>query len=74
MLRGWHGHNGVSLAPTPWPLRHRNDRWPTRLVGHIEEGHDLDPDDRVRFHPGSVRRGLPQICPSLLGPRSLSES
>ena len=63
---GWHGHNGISLGNPRLGFvatSQTTDGQPGLVGYYIEEDHDLDPDDRVRFRPGSARRGLPQICP-----------
>ena len=55
MLRGWHGHNGVSLGNPRLGFvatSQTTDGQPGLVGYYIEEDHDLDPDDRVRFRPG----------------------
>ena len=55
MLRGWHGHNGVSLGNDRLGFvatSQTTDGQPGLVGYYIEESEPLDPDDRVRFRPG----------------------
>ncbi|MEM8746374.1 MAG: hypothetical protein AAGF91_06705 [Actinomycetota bacterium] len=55
MLRGWHGHNGVSLGNDRLGFVATSQTTDAQvgLVGYyVEEEEPLDPDDRVRFRPG----------------------
>lgn len=55
MLRGWHGHNGVSLgnARLGFVATSQTTDGQPGLVGYyVEEDSPLDPADRVRFRPG----------------------
>ena len=55
MLRGWHGHNGVSLGNDRLGFVATSQTTDAQvgLVGYyIEELSPLEPDDRVRFRPG----------------------
>ncbi len=55
MLRGWHGHNGVSLSNPNLGFvatMQTTDGQPGLEGYYIEESSPLDPDDRVRFRPG----------------------
>ncbi|MEM7324157.1 MAG: hypothetical protein AAF531_13795 [Actinomycetota bacterium] len=60
MLRGWHGHNGVSLGNDRlgFVATSQTTDGQAGLVGYyIEEETPLDPDDRVRFRPGEEPPG-----------------
>ena len=55
MLRGWHGHNGVSLGNERLGFvatMQTTDGQPGLEGYYIEEDAPLDQDDRVRFRPG----------------------
>ena len=55
MLRGWHGHNGVSLGNDRLGFvatSQTTDGQPGLVGYYVEEDHPLDPEDRVRFRPG----------------------
>ncbi|MEM9038413.1 MAG: hypothetical protein AAGD33_00825 [Actinomycetota bacterium] len=55
MLRGWHGHNGVSLGNDRLGFVATSQTTDAQvgLVGYyVEEDEPLDPGDRVRFRPG----------------------
>lgn len=55
MLRGWHGHNGVSLGNPNlgFVATSQTTDGQAGLVGYyVEEDEPLDPEDRVRFRPG----------------------
>ena len=55
MLRGWHGHNGVSLGNDRLGFvatSQTTDGQPGLVGYYIEEPEPLHPDDRVRFRPG----------------------
>jgi hypothetical protein len=55
MLRGWHGHNGVSLGNDRLGFvctMQTTDGQPGLEGYYIEEERALDPEDRVRFRPG----------------------
>lgn len=55
MLRGWHGHNGVSLGNDRLGFvatSQTTDGQPGLVGYYVEEDEPLEPDDRVRFHPG----------------------
>ena len=55
MLRGWHGHNGVSLGNERlgFVATSQTTDGQMGLVGYyVEEDAPLDPEDRVRFRPG----------------------
>ena len=55
MLRGWHGHNGVSLGNDRLGFvctKLTTDGQPGLEGYYIEEDQPLDPEDRVRFRPG----------------------
>ena len=55
MLRGWHGHNGVSLGNARLGFvctMQTTDGQPGLEGYYIEEPHELEPDQRVRFRPG----------------------
>jgi hypothetical protein len=65
MLRGWHGHNGVSLGNPRLGFvctSQTTDGQPG-LCGYYESGPDkLEPDDRLRFAPGETP---PPVDPEL---------
>lgn len=55
MLRGWHGHNGVSLGNDRLGFvatSQTTDGQPGLVGYYIEESEPLPPEDRVRFRPG----------------------
>jgi hypothetical protein len=55
MLRGWHGHNGVSLANDRLGFvctMQTTDGQPGLEGYYVEEDGPLAPEDRVRFRPG----------------------
>lgn len=55
MLRGWHGHNGVSLGNDRLGFvatSQTTDGQPGLVGYYIEEKGPLEPEDRVRFRPG----------------------
>ena len=60
MLRGWHGHNGVSLGKDRlgFVATSQTTDGQRGLVGYyVEEDEPLDPADRVRFRPGERPSG-----------------
>lgn len=62
MLRGWHGHNGVSLGNDRLGFvatMQTTDGQPGLEGYYVEEDHPLDVDDRVRFRPGERPAGQP---------------
>ncbi len=66
MLRGWHGHNGVSLGNDRLGFvatMQTTDGQPGLEGYYIEEGMPLDPEDRVRFRPGERPVNRPQALP-----------
>lgn len=55
MLRGWHGHNGVTLGNPRLGFvctMQTTDGQPGLEGYYIEESDELDVEDRVRFRPG----------------------
>ena len=55
MLRGWHGHNGVSLGNDRLGFvatSQTTDGQPGLVGYYVEEDSPIHPDDRVRFRPG----------------------
>ena len=55
MLRGWHGHNGVSLGNDRLGFvatSQTTDGQPGLVGYYVEEAEPLLPEDRVRFRPG----------------------
>ena len=55
MLRGWHGHNGVSLGNPRLGFvatSQTTDGQPGLIGYYVEEVEPLEPEDRVRFRPG----------------------
>ena len=55
MLRGWHGHNGVSLGNPRLGFvatSQTTDGQPGLVGYYVEEAEPLEPEDRVRFRPG----------------------
>ena len=74
--RGWHGHNGVSLRNPRLGFvatSQTTDGQPGLVGYYIEEDHDLDPDDRVRFCPGEHPPGPVPICPPSWDPVRLAK-
>ncbi len=66
MLRGWHGHNGVSLGNDRLGFvatSQTTDGQPGLVGYYIEEPEPLAPDDRVRFRPGEQPPGPAQPLP-----------
>jgi hypothetical protein len=66
MLRGWHGHNGVTLGNDRLGFvctMQTADGQPGLEGYYIEEDRPLDPDDRVRFRPGERPAGEPVALP-----------
>ena len=62
MLRGWHGHNGVSLGNDRLGFictMQTTDGQPGLEGYYVEEDRPLDPDERVRFRPGERPPGPP---------------
>ena len=67
MLRGWHGHNGVSLGNERlgFVATSQTTDGQAGLVGYyIEEAEPLQPDDRVRFRPGERPPGAAVPLPT----------
>ena len=67
MLRGWHGHNGVSLGNDRLGFvctMQTTDAQPGLEGYYIEEDRPLDPDERVRFRPGERPAGAPVPLPT----------
>ncbi|MEL7156581.1 MAG: hypothetical protein AAFN30_08275 [Actinomycetota bacterium] len=67
MLRGWHGHNGVSLGNDRLGFvctMQTTDGQPGLEGYYIEEEHPLDPDQRVRFRPGERPVNPPADLPT----------
>ena len=67
MLRGWHGHNGVSLGNPRLGFvatSQTTDGQPGLVGYYIEEDYDLEPEDRVRFRPGERPPGSAADLPS----------
>ncbi|MEM7342207.1 MAG: hypothetical protein AAF467_26440 [Actinomycetota bacterium] len=66
MLRGWHGHNGVSLDNPNLGFvatMQTTDGQPGLEGYYVEEDHPLDEDERVRFRPGERPPGEPVELP-----------
>ncbi len=66
MLRGWHGHNGVSLGNPRLGFvctMQTTDGQPGLEGYYIEESRELEPDQRVRFRPGERPPGPPVELP-----------
>ena len=66
MLRGWHGHNGVSLGNPRLGFVATSQTTDAQagLVGYyVEETEPLEPEDRVRFRPGERPPGPAQPLP-----------
>lgn len=67
MLRGWHGHNGVSLGNDRLGFvatSQTTDGQPGLVGYYIEEAEPLAPADRVRFRPGERPPGGPTPLPT----------
>ncbi len=69
MLRGWHGHNGVSLGNDRlgFVATSQTTDGQLGLVGYyVEEAETLAPEDRVRYRPGERLPGpaAPLALPS----------
>lgn len=67
VLRGWHGHNGVSLGNDRLGFvatSQTTDGQPGLVGYYIEEPHPLGPGDRVRFRPGERPPGPPAPLPN----------
>ena len=67
MLRGWHGHNGVSLGNPRLGFvatSQTTDGQPGLVGYYIEEDYDLGPEERVRFRPGERPLGPAADLPS----------
>jgi hypothetical protein len=66
MLRGWHGHNGVTLGNDRLGFvctMQTTDGQPGLEGYYIEEERPLDPDERVRFRPGERPAAEPVALP-----------
>lgn len=66
MLRGWHGHNGVSLGNPRLGFvctMQTPDGQPGLEGYYVEEDHELEPEDRLRFRPGHRPPGPPLDLP-----------
>lgn len=67
MLRGWHGHNGVSLGNDRlgFVATSQTTDGQAGLAGYyIEEASPLEPEERVRFRPGERPPGPAQPLPT----------
>lgn len=67
MLRGWHGHNGVSLGNDRLGFvatSQTTDGQPGLVGYYIEEDEPLAPEDRVRFRPGERPPGPAEPLPT----------
>jgi hypothetical protein len=67
MLRGWHGHNGVSLGNDRLGFvctMQTTDGQPGLEGYYIEEDHPLEPAERVRFRPGERPTNAPVALPT----------
>ncbi len=67
MLRGWHGHNGVSLGNDRLGFVATSQTTDAQvgLVGYyVEESSPLEPEDRVRFRPGERPPGPAHPLPT----------
>ncbi|TDT18204.1 hypothetical protein BDK89_3821 [Ilumatobacter fluminis] len=67
MLRGWHGHNGVSLGNDRLGFvatSQTTDGQPGLVGYYIEETEPLSPEDRVRFRPGEQPPGPAATLPT----------
>jgi hypothetical protein len=66
MLRGWHGHNGVTLGNDRLGFvctMQTTDGQPGLEGYYVEEDYTLAPDERVRFRPGERPPGDPVALP-----------
>lgn len=66
MLRGWHGHNGVTLDNDRLGFvatSQTTDGQPGLVGYYVEEDEPLSPEDRVRFRPGERPPGQAQPLP-----------
>ncbi len=77
MLRGWHGHNGVSLGNDRLGFvctMQTTDGQPGLEGYYVEEDAPLHEDDRVRFRPGERPPGPPADLPTpTWGPERLAK-
>jgi hypothetical protein len=67
MLRGWHGHNGVTLGDDRLGFvctMQTTDGQPGLEGYYVVEDRPLDPDERVRFRPGERPPGPPVALPT----------
>lgn len=67
MLRGWHGHNGVSLGNDRLGFvatSQTTDGQPGLVGYYVEEDEPLAPEDRVRFRPGERPLGAARPLPT----------
>ena len=67
MLRGWHGHNGVSLDNERLGFvatSQTTDGQPGLVGYYVEEAEPLAPEDRVRFRPGERPPGPAEPLPA----------
>jgi hypothetical protein len=67
MLRGWHGHNGVSLGNNRLGFvctMQTTDGQPGLEGYYIEEARALAPEERVRFRPGERPPNRPVDLPT----------
>jgi hypothetical protein len=67
MLRGWHGHNGVTLGNDRLGFvatMQTTDGQPGLAGYYVEEDRSLEPEERVRFRPGERPIGGPQVLPT----------
>ena len=67
MLRGWHGHNGVTLGNPNLGFvctMQTTDGQPGLEGYYVEEDRPLEPDDRVRFRPDERPPGPPVELPA----------
>jgi hypothetical protein len=66
MLRGWHGHNGVTLGNDRLGFvatSQTTDGQPGLVGYYVEEDEPLSPEDRVRFRPGERPPGQAKPLP-----------
>jgi hypothetical protein len=71
MLRGWHGHNGVSLGNDRLGFvctMQTTDGQPGLEGYYVEEDRPLVPDERVRFRPGERPVNAPVELPAPVWP------
>jgi hypothetical protein len=67
MLRGWHGHNGVTLGVPGLGFvctMQTTDGQPGLEGYYVEEDRPLEPDERVRFRPDERPPGPPVELPA----------